>query len=150
MSLTNTTMGGVMKKINKLATMIFIMLGMQYILGMVTALFRSDDLGQQTLLGSTALILHSILGLGIVIHTIMCYFQLIKSGNPKLLKVGNIGNLSTIISLLAGGATVSLHETAGEIASLLMALSFLVAFACYGYIAIVTKNIQVDQDKIVD
>lgn len=135
-----------MQKIHLLSVRIVWMLGLQYLLGMLTALFGSDDPSTRSLFGSIVFLLHAVLGIGLVINSAI-FSRMISKSTPLsiTLKITRLANYGVVIALVAGILTITLHDTLAELSSLLMATAFLLAFASYGYLAIQTKNLPTKQ-----
>jgi len=131
-----------MQKIHRLSVHLIWMLAGQYILGMLTALFGSQDPGERTPFGSVVFGLHSLLALGIVVSAVILLVRLKQTNLSQTFRVGEVSCLAVIVAFLAGGATVGMSGLWSELSSLIMAVSFLLGFAGYGYLSLVTRPYQ--------
>lgn len=111
-----------------------VVLFLQYLAGMVLNMFGSDDPSKRTLLASVAFFTHIILAVLLLIGSIVIWSVLRHIAEKQLLKIARHGFWTIVIAILAGIATMLLKETPAEIFSIIMALSFLGAFASYGHL----------------
>jgi hypothetical protein len=117
-----------------LAMLIFLIV--QFVLGMSMNLFAvpPDDpkYASEPLLIKLIFPAHAIVALLLIIGAIVIFTMSIRGKEGIWKKIAGQG-LSSIIFATGGGlATVFLNGIAGEIASLIMAISFLSAFIAYG------------------
>ncbi len=123
-----------MKKIQKLGTITLALLSSQYLLGMLTALFGGDGPDDRTIFSHIFFGLHTLVALVVTSYSAIYYKQIKSSPDKKIIEVAKYANIATIVSFVSGVATVSLHGVFEELASLSMAVTFLVAFAGYLYL----------------
>lgn len=112
----------------------FILLIAQYVFGMFINMFGNDDPSKRTQAASMAFASHMIIGLLLVIGAAVTLYFAVKQTEKKIRRNAIGGFFSTLIAFIAGIATLSLKDTSSEIASFVMALGFLGAFANYVYL----------------
>jgi hypothetical protein len=85
---------------------------------------------------------HIIIAVLILMLAISVFVNSIRDQNPEFKKTAGQGLSSVIFAIGGGLATVFLKDIAAEIASLVMAISFLSAFIAYGrfYYVLRAKN----------
>lgn len=133
-----------MIKTYKLGKITLSLLAAQYGLGMLTALFGGEE-GKRTIFAHTVFGLHVLLALIVTSYSAIFYKHIKSMDDSLMTKVAGIANTATIASFVSGVATVSLHGMWEELASLSMALSFLIAFAGYGYLYLSNRKLILKQ-----
>lgn len=83
---------------------------------------------------------HGVLGIVLVVMAIIVLYLAVKSGKEKLKQLSIWGIISIVVAAGAGIATITLKDNASEIASFVMALGFLFAFASYGKLHLLIKQ----------
>ena len=121
-------------------TGMLVALSVQYIAGMVFNLFGGDNPATRPLFAVIALYTHMVIAFFILVGAIFILVFAYKSGSSQV-RLGSRwidfayrGFFSILISIAAGIATLLLKGMISEVASFIMALSFLYAFVTYGYL----------------
>ena len=113
-----------------------LLLAAQYIHGMTANLYVSFPDGYS---GGQAwefawhqipVILHILLGIGIIIQSIVLMVRAARSGNRALRNASIIGFIAILV---AGGSGASFVPSQNDTFSYLMSLGFIVAFMAYGW-----------------
>lgn len=116
----------------------------QYLLGMYINMFGAtpDDPKFKTepIFSKIAFALHSLLGLGLLIGSIVVLIFGLQSADKKLGNMTIYGFTSILLSFCAGIATVTFKSTASEISSYIMSAGFLASLLFYGKIIYYLKN----------
>lgn len=113
-------------------------LALEFVLGMVTNLFGvpPDEVAEhpEPLFAKIAFGMHGLLGLIILIGALFTFYMTLKQDQGKWKIYGLAGLCSVLIAFGGGIGAVALKENAGEIASLVMSLGFLMSFVSYGWL----------------
>lgn len=123
-------------KLKKQATGILAILIIQYAFGMIVNLYiqfpqgKNEGQSWQFAWSQWPLAVHIILGIGLVIGSIALLIRAIRFKNTAWIRVAWIGVAGIFLAALGGSLFVP-KQTAAY--SLLMAASFLLAFAAYGW-----------------
>lgn len=107
---------------------------MQYVLGMVLAMFGAEEESKRTLFDHAIFFAHAIIGLLLLIGSVVIYRLSKKIDDARISRIAFYGMVSIIIAVASGLATIALEDNLSELASLAMAIAFLTAFALYGYL----------------
>jgi heme A synthase len=111
-----------------------ILLALQYVAGMTLNMFGAEDIRKGSLFQKGLLFSHTLFALLLLTGSLFILVSTRKSGNEILSKKAFHGFITILVAIIAGIATLLLKDTAAEIASLIMAISFLGAFWFYAYL----------------
>src|SRR5947207_2462932 len=103
----------------------FILLCIQYIVGMLLNLFSTDDPAKKTILQSISFFSHIIIGVFLVLGALFILLATRKTVDKQWSKNAVGGFFSIFVAFITGIMTMALKDTASEISSFIMAVSFL-------------------------
>ena len=130
--------------LQKNVRLILVSLSIEFVLGMIINLFGipPDDpnASQESIFAKIAFAIHGINGIILVLFAIVILVFTIKSGVSFWKKIAAIGLFSILIAAGAGIATINLKDNASELASLTMAIGFILSFISYGRFMLVLKT----------
>lgn len=128
-------MGKKTKQMQRQVTILNMFLGLEFLLGVLLTSVVGYDHLHPTVMQVTILVMHIIVGTGIVIAGALWLFYVRRQ--PKLRTFAIGGLLSVVIAFFSGSYATRTHST---VATVLEAVFFIVAFILYGFSSALTTG----------